>query len=36
MRKSLYMNILVALDGSKNSEKALLHACDLAKIINLI
>lgn len=31
MRKSLYMTILVPLDGSKNSEKALLHACDMAK-----
>ncbi|MFB5612098.1 MAG: universal stress protein [Nitrosarchaeum sp.] len=31
MRKSLYMNILVPLDGSKYSEKALLHACNLAK-----
>lgn len=31
MRKSLYLNILVPLDGSKYSEKALLHACDLAK-----
>lgn len=31
MRKSLYMNILVPLDGSKYSEKALLHACDVAK-----
>jgi nucleotide-binding universal stress UspA family protein len=31
MRKSLYMNILVPLDGSKFSEKALLHACDMAK-----
>ena len=31
MRKSLYMNILVPLDGSKDSEKALLHACDMAK-----
>ena len=31
MRKSLYMNILVPLDGSENSQKALLHACDLAK-----
>ncbi|MCE9652050.1 MAG: universal stress protein [Nitrosarchaeum sp.] len=31
MRKSLYMNILVPLDGSKYSEKALLHACDIAK-----
>lgn len=25
------MNILVSLDGSKYSEKALLHACDMAK-----
>ena len=25
------MNILVPLDGSKSSEKALLHACDMAK-----
>ena len=32
MRKSLYMNILVPLDGSKDSEKALIHACELAKI----
>lgn len=31
MRKSLYMNILVPLDGSSFSEKALLHACDMAK-----
>jgi nucleotide-binding universal stress UspA family protein len=31
MRKSLYMNILVPLDGSKYSEKALLHACNMAK-----
>jgi len=31
MRKSLYMNILVPLDGSKHSEKVLLHACDMAK-----
>jgi len=31
MRKSLYMNILVPLDGSKYSERALLHACDVAK-----
>jgi nucleotide-binding universal stress UspA family protein len=31
MRRSLYMKILVPLDGSKYSEKALLHACDLAK-----
>lgn len=32
MRKSLYMTILVPLDGSKDSEKALSQACDLAKI----
>jgi len=25
------MNILVPIDGSKYSEKALLHACDMAK-----
>ena len=31
MRKSLYMKILVPLDGSEYSEKALLHACDLGK-----
>jgi nucleotide-binding universal stress UspA family protein len=31
MRKSFYMNILVPIDGSKYSEKALLHACDMAK-----
>lgn len=31
MKKSLYMNILVPLDGSKYSEKALLHACDMSK-----
>ena len=31
MRKSLYMNILVPLDGSKYSEKALIQACDMAK-----
>jgi len=31
MKRSLYMNILVPLDGSEYSEKALLHACDLAK-----
>lgn len=28
----MYMNILVPLDGSKQSEKALLHACQMAKI----
>ena len=31
MRKSLYMNILVPLDGSEYSQKALFQACDLAK-----
>ena len=31
MRKSLYMNILVPLDGSDYSKKALLQACDIAK-----
>ena len=31
MRRSLYMNILVPVDGSKYSEKALLHACDMAR-----
>ena len=31
MRKSLYMNILVPIDGSKYSEKALLHACYMAR-----
>ena len=31
MRKSLYMNILVPIDGSENSQKALLQACDIAK-----
>ncbi len=31
MRRSLYMNILVPLDGSEYSQKALLQACDLAK-----
>ncbi len=25
------MNILVPIDGSKHSEKAILHACDMAK-----
>lgn len=32
MQKSLYMTILVPVDGSKYSEKALIHACELAKI----
>lgn len=31
MHKSLYMNILVPLDGSTYSQKALLQACDIAK-----
>lgn len=31
MKKSLYMNILVPLDGSRYSEKALIHACEMAK-----
>lgn len=31
LKKSLYMKILVPLDGSKNAEKALIQACDLAK-----
>ena len=31
MRNSLYMNILVPLDGSDYSKKALLQACDMAK-----
>lgn len=31
MRKSLYMNILVPLDGSEYSQKALVQACDIAK-----
>lgn len=31
MRRSLYMNILVPIDGSEYSQKALLQACDLAK-----
>lgn len=31
MRKSLYMKILVPMDGSEYSQKALLHACDIAK-----
>ena len=34
MRKSLYLKILVPIDGSEYSDKALLHACDLAKILN--
>ena len=32
MEKLAYQKILVCCDGSKYSEKALLHACKLAKI----
>lgn len=31
MKRSLYMKILVPVDGSDNSNKALIHACDLAQ-----
>lgn len=31
MRKSLYLKILVPVDGSSFSNKALAHACELAK-----
>lgn len=31
MRKSAYMKVLVPIDGSENSNKALLQACDFAK-----
>jgi len=31
MKKSLYMKILVAIDGSDYSNKALLHACNIAR-----
>ncbi len=31
MKRSLYIKILVPLDGSEQSQKALTHACDLAK-----
>lgn len=31
MIKSLYMKILVPIDGSDYSNKALLHACELAR-----
>jgi nucleotide-binding universal stress UspA family protein len=31
MRKSLYLKILVPIDGSSYSNKALAHACELAK-----
>lgn len=34
MQRSLYMKILVPVDGSEYSEKALLHACELAKSYN--
>lgn len=32
MRKSLYLKILVPVDGSSYSDKALIHACELAKM----
>ena len=32
MEKSLYLKILVPVDGSKYSNKALAHACELAKM----
>ena len=31
MRKSVYMKVLVPIDGSEYSNKALLQACDFAK-----
>jgi len=31
MKRSLYMKILVPIDGSQCSNKALLHACEFAK-----
>ena len=31
MHKSLYLKILIPLDGSKYSEKALIHGCEFAK-----
>ena len=31
MNKSLYLKILVPVDGSSYSDKALAHACELAK-----
>jgi len=34
MKRSLYLKILVPVDGSESSYKALLHACELAKIQN--
>ena len=34
MKRSMYMKILVPIDGSEYSYKALLHACELAKIQN--
>ena len=35
MRRSIYMKILVPIDGSEYSYKALLHAaCELAKLQN--
>ncbi len=32
MKKSLYLKILVPVDGSSYSNKALIHACEFAKI----
>lgn len=34
MRRSVYLKILVPIDGSEFSFKALLHACELAKLLN--
>ena len=34
MKRSMYMKILVPVDGSEYSYKALLHACELAKMQN--
>ena len=34
MRRSIYLKILVPIDGSEFSFKALLHACELAKLLN--
>lgn len=31
MKKSLFMKILVPIDGSEYSDKALLHACNIAQ-----
>lgn len=34
MRRSVFLKILVPIDGSEYSFKALLHACELAKVLN--